>query len=78
MQLAHTATWVKPGGLLVYATCTLHPAENEQIVRRFLSAYPQWQIELPPAPWVSLAESPGWIKRWPHRSDSDGFFIVRL
>ncbi|MEM8542391.1 MAG: 16S rRNA (cytosine(967)-C(5))-methyltransferase [Cyanobacteria bacterium P01_H01_bin.119] len=76
--LAHTATWVKPGGLLVYATCTLHPAENEQIVRRFLSAYPQWQIEPPPAPWVSLAESPGWIKRWPHRSDSDGFFIVRL
>ncbi|MEM6427412.1 MAG: hypothetical protein AAF728_19975 [Cyanobacteria bacterium P01_D01_bin.128] len=47
-------------------------------MRRFLSAYPQWQIEPPPAPWVSLAESPGWIKRWPHRSDSDGFFIVRL
>jgi len=78
--LEHTATWVKPGGILVYATCTLHPDENEAVVQRFLHHHPDWSID-PPAPGSSPAAfttPEGWIKVWPHRHNMDGFFMVRL
>ncbi|MEH2027411.1 16S rRNA (cytosine(967)-C(5))-methyltransferase [Nostoc sp.] len=79
--LTHTSTFVKPGGVLVYATCTLHPAENEEVISAFLAESPQWQIESPSG--VELPDSTdstpqGWFKLWPHRQDMDGFFMVRL
>ena len=79
--LTHTSTFVKPGGVLVYATCTLHPAENEEVISAFLAESPQWQIESPRG--VELPDSTdstpqGWFKLWPHRQDIDGFFMVRL
>ncbi|MFN6531013.1 16S rRNA (cytosine(967)-C(5))-methyltransferase RsmB [Nostoc sp. ChiSLP03a] len=79
--LTHTSTFVKPGGVLVYATCTLHPAENEQVVSAFLADSPDWQIESPIG--IDLPDSTdstpqGWFKLWPHRQDIDGFFMVRL
>lgn len=76
--LNHTATWVKPGGLLVYATCTLHPAENEGVVQAFLNQHPAWEVEAPEGDLSAIASTGGWIKRWPHRDDTDGFFIARL
>ncbi|WP_008311293.1 16S rRNA (cytosine(967)-C(5))-methyltransferase [Leptolyngbya sp. PCC 6406] len=78
--LDRAATWVKPGGTLVYATCTLHPAENEAQVNRFLQTHPDWHI-LPPAPESSLAASTqpeGWVKIWPHEQGMDGFFMARM
>ncbi|MGA0199091.1 MAG: 16S rRNA (cytosine(967)-C(5))-methyltransferase [Prochlorotrichaceae cyanobacterium] len=81
--LRSAATWVKPGGVLVYATCTLHPAENEHQIAAFLEDHPQWSIDRPPiasqspaVPWF-LAE-PHWLKLWPPQANMDGFFIVRL
>ncbi|MEH2184248.1 16S rRNA (cytosine(967)-C(5))-methyltransferase [Nostoc sp.] len=79
--LTHTSTFVKPGGVLVYATCTLHPAENEEVISAFLAESPDWQIEFPSG--VELPDSTdstpqGWFKLWPHRQDIDGFFMVRL
>ncbi|MEH2271947.1 MAG: 16S rRNA (cytosine(967)-C(5))-methyltransferase [Nostoc sp.] len=79
--LTHTSTFVKPGGVLVYATCTLHPAENEEVISAFLAESPDWQIESPNG--VELPDSAhstpqGWFKVWPHRQDMDGFFMVRL
>jgi 16S rRNA (cytosine967-C5)-methyltransferase len=79
--LSHTSTFVKPGGVLVYATCTLHPAENEEAVAAFLAESPDWQIESPNS--LELRDFPGntaqgWLKVWPHREDMDGFFMVRL
>lgn len=78
--LEQAATWVKPGGILVYATCTLHPQENEGVILPFLERHPQWQIE-PPQPNSSLSVfsmPQGWIKVWPHLYQMDGFFMVRL
>ncbi|ELR96953.1 16S rRNA (cytosine(967)-C(5))-methyltransferase [Gloeocapsa sp. PCC 73106] len=78
--LNQAATWVKPGGKLVYATCTLNPPENEDIIQSFLANHSQWSI-LPPSPdsFLSLFVTPeGWIKIWPHRQQMDGFFMVRL
>ena len=76
--LANAATFVKSGGLLVYATCTIHPLENETVIRSFLDSNPNWQIE-PPTIDLPVQPSPeGWVKVWPHRHHMDGFFMVRL
>ncbi|MGD1930516.1 MAG: 16S rRNA (cytosine(967)-C(5))-methyltransferase [Leptolyngbyaceae cyanobacterium] len=78
--LAQAATWVKPSGTLVYATCTLHPAENEVVIQQFLDAQPDWQILPPRADEAAAAYTmpEGWIKVWPQRQQMDGFFMVRL
>ncbi len=78
--LANTATWVKPGGVLVYATCTVCSIENEDVILPFLKTHADWQIELPPAdsPLAGLVSDAGWIKVWPHRHQMDGFFMVKL
>jgi 16S rRNA (cytosine967-C5)-methyltransferase len=78
--LEQVATWVKPGGVLVYATCTLHPQENEGVIQSFLDHHPHWQID-PPSPESPLADfstPQGGMKVWPHRYQMDGFFMVRL
>ncbi|MGF1570264.1 MAG: 16S rRNA (cytosine(967)-C(5))-methyltransferase [Nodosilinea sp.] len=78
--LAEAARCVKSGGALVYATCTLHPAENEEIIEAFLAQHPDWVIQ-PPNPGFGndLGPEPeGWIQVWPHRQQMDGFFMVKL
>ncbi len=64
--LRHAAEAVRSGGVMVYATCTLNPAENEQQIAQFLAAAPEW----------SLVCEPQTI--WPHICDRDGFFIAKL
>ncbi|MBE9229733.1 16S rRNA (cytosine(967)-C(5))-methyltransferase [Phormidium sp. LEGE 05292] len=78
--LDSVSKYVKPGGILVYSTCTLHPLENEQVIENFLATHANWQIELPAAnsPMYSFVAPPGWIKVLPHREQMDGFFMVRL
>lgn len=75
--ISHTANFVKPGGVLVYATCTLHPQENEDLIREFLHISPQWEMEKPNFDFLDVS-SPGWLKLWPHQQLMDGFFLVRL
>ncbi|NJP11353.1 MAG: 16S rRNA (cytosine(967)-C(5))-methyltransferase RsmB, partial [Leptolyngbyaceae cyanobacterium RU_5_1] len=77
--LEEAASWVKPGGSLVYATCTLHPAENEHLVDRFLVNHSGWKQELPSGlPLSAFTSANGWIKVLPHCHSMDGFFMVRL
>jgi 16S rRNA (cytosine967-C5)-methyltransferase len=77
--LASCATWVKPGGVLVYATCTVHPTENEEVILPFLATHPEWSIEPPRNEFLaSLASPAGWITTWLHEHQMDGFFMVRL
>lgn len=75
--LAHASTWVKPGGTMVYATCTLHPAENEAQIRWFLSEHEGWTVSTP-ADFPVQPDEEGWIKVWPHQQNMDGFFMVKL
>jgi len=78
--LEQAATWVKPGGVLVYATCTLHPQENEGVIQPFRERNPHWQIEppVPHSPLSAFSMPQGWIKVLPHQHQMDGFFMVRL
>lgn len=77
--LEQVATWVKPKGVLVYATCTLNLSENEKIVESFLENNPDWSIQFPSdVMYKNLLMPKGWIKVYPHLHDMDGFFMVRL
>lgn len=71
-KIAHT---VKPGGKLVYATCSLLPDENEDQVTRFLKAHPQFD-EQPLNKALGLG-SPH-MRLTPHRHKTDGFFAAVL
>lgn len=68
--LTQAATWVKPGGVLIYATCTLNAQENQQQLATFLAHHPTWQVS-PPAP------PQGW-QLLPHHQQGDGFFVVKM
>jgi 16S rRNA (cytosine967-C5)-methyltransferase len=78
--LLNTSKFVKENGSLVYSTCTLHPAENEAVIKSFLESNPNWQIELPDtdSPIHKYSTPEGWIKVLPHKHDMDGFFMVGL
>lgn len=76
--LETAAKWVKPGGVLVYATCTIHPLENERVIEEFLTNNSEWKIEPPTDDFIVSPTVEGWIKVWPHREQMDGFFMVKL
>ncbi|WP_017654745.1 16S rRNA (cytosine(967)-C(5))-methyltransferase [Fortiea contorta] len=78
--LSHLSTFVNKNGTIVYATCTLHSAENEDVISAFLASHPDWEIA--PLPLDSMftdySTPQGWLKVWPHQHNMDGFFMVRL
>ena len=83
--LARAAAWVKPEGVLVYATCSLERAEGEDQVTRFLSENPEFSIQPPPShslPEGITAAPEGWLRILPgmlaEHGRLDGFFIARL
>lgn len=67
------ARLVRPGGRLVYSTCTFAPAENEQAVAEFLLRHPDFQPEAVEAPWFTPAGE-GQFRMWPHRLLGEGHF----
>jgi 16S rRNA (cytosine967-C5)-methyltransferase len=75
--LTAAATLVKPGGCLVYATCSLEPEENDEVVRAFLDAHPDWTVD-PPADFPVAPDPAGVIRCLPHVHGTDGFTAVRL
>ena len=76
--LENQSRYVKPGGLLLYSTCTLVREENEGIVERFLALHPEFKTEPLPLPAVFPKNESGMLALVPGEYDTDGFFICRL
>ncbi|MBQ8597780.1 MAG: 16S rRNA (cytosine(967)-C(5))-methyltransferase RsmB [Lachnospiraceae bacterium] len=72
--------YVKPGGVLVYSTCTIHSGENEEIVKWFTNEYPFECESIAPYLPEALKEEgeKGYLQLLPGIHETDGFFIARL
>lgn len=70
------AGYVRPGGTLLYSTCTLLRRENEAVIERFHMAHPDF--ELSPFNLPGVGKSEGMITLWPHIHGTDGFFIAKM
>lgn len=78
LQIVRNASkLVKPGGRLIYSTCSLEVEENEQVVEHFLGLYPGFALERAIVPDKFLSES-GSARTFPPRDNMDGFFIAAL
>lgn len=86
--LEAAAQLTRPGGVLVYSTCTFNPTENEQVIARFLDQHPDFEL-------AQVAHRPGWspgrpdwlegrsmpiiercVRLWPHTAGGEGHFIA--
>ena len=76
--LQNVSRYVRPGGTLIYSTCTLVRKENEGVVEKFLKANPNFKLEKLPLPAIFPENTTGMLKLVPGENDSDGFFICRL
>jgi 16S rRNA (cytosine967-C5)-methyltransferase len=77
--LQSAAAAVRPGGRLVYSTCSSEPEENEAIVERFLAenpAFETWPLQLASAP--QLINPAGHFRSYPFRDGLEAFFAASL
>jgi 16S rRNA (cytosine967-C5)-methyltransferase len=74
------AAALRPGGTLVYATCTISPAENERVIDAFLADRPDFAADdlRAEAPVWQHPSVPSHLQTLPHRDGTEGFFIARL
>ncbi|MBQ2928451.1 MAG: RsmB/NOP family class I SAM-dependent RNA methyltransferase [Oscillospiraceae bacterium] len=77
-EILHSAAqMVRPGGRLVYSTCTFAPEEDEQAVAAFLEEHPEFSPETVEAPWFVPGEN-GSHRMWPHKLLGEGHFAAVL
>lgn len=77
-EILHSgAQLVRPGGRLVYSTCTFAPEEDEQAVAQFLQTHPEFTPETVEAPWFTAVENGG-FRIWPHKLLGEGHFAAVL
>ena len=77
-EILHSAAnLLKPGGRLVYSTCTFAPEENEQVIGAFLQDHPEFSPEPVNAPWF-VSGSDGTFRMWPHKLLGEGHFAAVL
>lgn len=73
--LDSAARLVRPGGRLVYSTCTFAPEEDEETVVAFLEAHPEFTPEPVEAPWFVPGENASY-RMWPHKLLGEGHFAA--
>ena len=76
--LDNVAHYVKPGGVLLYSTCTLRPQENEAVVRAFLASHGGFSLEGFRLPGPMGEQPEGVCTLWPQRLGTDGFFLAKF
>ena len=76
--LKNQSQYVKPGGTLLYSTCTLVRKENEGVVEKFLKDTSDFYLENLSLPELLTEDSTGMLRLIPGQFDTDGFFICRL
>ncbi|MCI8996348.1 MAG: NOL1/NOP2/sun family putative RNA methylase [Lachnospiraceae bacterium] len=86
--LEEAASMLRPGGRLVYSTCTFAPEENEGSVSGFLQRHPEFSVEKVPACTLFSPGRPEWVqgpwevtntlRLWPHRIHGEGHFLAIL
>ncbi len=77
-EILHSgAMLVRPGGRLVYSTCTFAPEENEQVIEVFLQTHPEFEPEAVSAPYF-ISGPNGSFRMWPHKLLGEGHFAAVL
>ena len=78
--LGAAADRLRPGGTLVYSTCTISPTENASVVEAFMDGRRDLTIDDLSAEWPELRDrrAPSFLQTLPHRDGTAGFFIARL
>lgn len=76
--LAAQAACVRPGGVLLYSTCTLVRRENEAVVEKFLAEHPEFSPEALSLPAPLPKNETGMLTLVPGQYDTDGFFIAKM
>jgi len=82
--LENGADMLRPGGVLVYSTCTFSREENEQLIQTFLQKHPEFEpdtkipTQLQKEAGIMPGEVPGTIRMWPHKLAGEGHFAARL
>lgn len=70
---------LRPGGYLVYSTCTFSPEENEEVIASFLARYSDFVLEEITPQWgFSPGSLQGTVRLWPHKLRGEGHFIALL
>lgn len=75
--LENAGRYVRPGGILLYATCTVFPEENGQATEAFLQGHPEFRMEPFPLP-EGTGETDGSLTLWPQRHGTDGFYLCKM
>ena len=80
--IANLSGYLKRGGRLVYAACTLEPEETNSVIKGFLKGRTDFVLEdagefLPGGPGA-LVDGEGFLRTYPHRHGTDAFFAARL
>ena len=75
--LENASGYVRPGGTLVYSTCTVLPEENEDVTGDFLDKHPEFEPVRTAFP-LPVGPCPGQVTLWPQRHGTDGFYICRM
>ena len=76
--LENVSRYVKPGGVLVYSTCTVLARENQDVVRGFLAEHPEFVLEPFTLPGDIGTVEEGMLTLWPHIHGTDGFFLSKM